>query len=162
MIVYCVIISSNNNNSNILYPVMVANVDMSTQPNNTMFDSVSDISHSTRYSSTSADNDTTFNTDSFSLNHELGLYLPSQHQPEIIKAQATQDIKHHFPEPQKERKAIIEDADPDIIIGTETWLDSTIGSAEILPYQLGYDIQAQWCTWRCTDHSKKYLVIMTR
>ena len=31
--------------------------------------------------------------------------------------------------------------DPDIIISTETWLDSTIGSAEILPYQLGYDIQ---------------------
>ena len=141
MIVYCVIVSSNNNNSSILYTVPVANVDMSTQPNNTMFDSVSDISHSTRYSSTSAENDTTFDSDSFSLNHELGLYLPSQHQTEIIKAQATQDIKHHFPEPLKERKAIIEDADPDIIIGTETWLDSTIGSAEILTYQLGYDIQ---------------------
>ena len=101
-----------------------------------MFDNVSDISHSTRYGSTSAENDTTFDSDSFSLNHELGLYLPCQHQTEIIKAQATQDIKHHFPEPQKERKAIIEDADPDIIISTETWLDSTIGSAD--PAEAGY------------------------
>ena len=38
-------------------------------------------------------------------------------------------------------EAIIDDSAPDIIIGTESWLDSTICSAEIIPFELGYDIQ---------------------
>ena len=38
-------------------------------------------------------------------------------------------------------EAIIFDSDPDIIIGSETWLDSSIASSEILPNDLGYDIQ---------------------
>ena len=67
-----------------MYKVPVANVDMSTQPNNVMFDSVSDIAHSTRYSSASAESDTTFNSDSFTLNYELGLDFPSQQQTEIL------------------------------------------------------------------------------
>ena len=31
--------------------------------------------------------------------------------------------------------------DPDIILGTETWLDSSIASGEIMPNDLGYDMQ---------------------
>ena len=38
---------------------------------------------------------------------------------------------------------MIEDTNPDIIISTETWLDTGIKSSEILPYQLGYDIQGR-------------------
>ena len=38
-------------------------------------------------------------------------------------------------------EAIILDADPDIIIGTETWLDKDFASREILANGLGYDIQ---------------------
>ena len=38
-------------------------------------------------------------------------------------------------------EAIILDADPDVILGTETWLDNSIKSSEILPNHLGYDIQ---------------------
>lgn len=37
-------------------------------------------------------------------------------------------------------EAIIDDTDPDIIIGTETWLDSSISSSELLPPYLGFDI----------------------
>ena len=36
---------------------------------------------------------------------------------------------------------MIEDSNPDIIIGTETWLDTGIKSSEILTNQLGYDLQ---------------------
>ena len=38
-------------------------------------------------------------------------------------------------------EAIILDADPDVILGTETWLDNSIKYSEILPNHLGYDIQ---------------------
>ena len=75
------------------------------------------------------------------------LWMPGHAQLKFVMTECSKTqirltgLKHHFPEPQKERKTVIEDADPDIIIGTETGLDSTIGSAEILPYQLGYDIQ---------------------
>ena len=37
--------------------------------------------------------------------------------------------------------AIIIDSDPDIIIGSETWLDKSIASSEVLPNDLGFDIQ---------------------
>lgn len=37
-------------------------------------------------------------------------------------------------------EAIIDDTDPDIILGTETWLDEKLGTAEILPSYLGYDV----------------------
>ena len=33
------------------------------------------------------------------------------------------------------------DTDPDIIIGTETWLDKDFACSEILSSSLGYDIQ---------------------
>ncbi|XP_071123237.1 uncharacterized protein [Mytilus edulis] len=35
---------------------------------------------------------------------------------------------------------LIETANPDIIIGTETWLSNNIGSREIFPPELGYDV----------------------
>lgn len=38
-------------------------------------------------------------------------------------------------------ESIILDCDPDVILGTETWLDSQVASSEILPSDLGYDIQ---------------------
>lgn len=37
-------------------------------------------------------------------------------------------------------EAIIDDTDPDIICGTETWLDSNFSSAELLPPYLGFDV----------------------
>ena len=37
-------------------------------------------------------------------------------------------------------EAVIDDYDPDIILGNETWLDSNIHSSEILPPYLGYEI----------------------
>ena len=38
-------------------------------------------------------------------------------------------------------EALIESSKPDIILGTETWLDSSIKSSEILPPYLNYDIE---------------------
>lgn len=40
----------------------------------------------------------------------------------------------------KHLEAIIDSCDPDIIIGTETWLNSRVKSAEIIPNFLGYDV----------------------
>ena len=37
-------------------------------------------------------------------------------------------------------EAIVEDCDPDVILGSETWLDSKIKTSEILPSFLGYEI----------------------
>ena len=37
--------------------------------------------------------------------------------------------------------AITDDTEPDIIFGTETWLDESIKSSEILHNYLGYDVQ---------------------
>ena len=36
-------------------------------------------------------------------------------------------------------ETVIDDVDPDIIIGTETWLDSSIASLEIIPGSLEYE-----------------------
>ena len=50
----------------------------------------------------------------------------------------------HFQSHRRIRKlleAIIEDSDPDITISTETWLESTICSAVLILFELGYDIQ---------------------
>ena len=38
-------------------------------------------------------------------------------------------------------EAIIESTEPDIIIGTETWLDSNIKSSEIIPDYFQYDME---------------------
>jgi hypothetical protein len=38
-------------------------------------------------------------------------------------------------------EALIESSKPDIILGTETWLDSNIKSSDILPPYLNYDIE---------------------
>jgi len=38
-------------------------------------------------------------------------------------------------------EALIESSKPDIILGTEIWLDSSIKSSEILPPYLNYDIE---------------------
>ena len=37
-------------------------------------------------------------------------------------------------------ECIIADTNPDIIVGTETWLDPTIKNSELLPPSLGYDV----------------------
>ena len=41
----------------------------------------------------------------------------------------------------KQIEAIIESTEPDIIIGTETWLDSNIKSSEIIPDYFQYDME---------------------
>ncbi|KAL8618296.1 hypothetical protein ACOMHN_061141 [Nucella lapillus] len=40
----------------------------------------------------------------------------------------------------KHLEALIDSTDPDIIIGTETWLDYEVSSAEVIPNHLGYDV----------------------
>ncbi|KAL8580858.1 hypothetical protein ACOMHN_039558 [Nucella lapillus] len=40
----------------------------------------------------------------------------------------------------KHLEALIDSTDPDIIIGTETWLDDEVSSAEVIPNHLGYDV----------------------
>ena len=60
-------------------------------------------------------------------------------------------------------EAVIEDNDPDIILGNETWLDSNIHSSEILPPYLGYEINRRDSKTGPYDGvmiaSKKYLQI---
>ena len=41
---------------------------------------------------------------------------------------------------------LINSVRPDVIIGTETWLNPTIGSAEIMRAQLGYTIYRKDCS----------------
>ncbi|KAL8623447.1 hypothetical protein ACOMHN_058892 [Nucella lapillus] len=40
----------------------------------------------------------------------------------------------------KHLEALIDSTDSDIIIGTETWLDDKVSSAEVIPNHLGYDV----------------------
>ncbi|KAL8590830.1 hypothetical protein ACOMHN_052181 [Nucella lapillus] len=40
----------------------------------------------------------------------------------------------------KHLEALIDSTDPDIIIGTETWLDDEVSSAEVIPNHLGFDV----------------------
>ncbi len=38
-------------------------------------------------------------------------------------------------------ETVIDATDPDIILGTETWLDSSVASSEFLPNYLGYEVR---------------------
>ena len=126
-----------------MYMVPAADTDPPAQAS--LLDGISDISHTTRYSSTSTEHNISSTTDSFNLSFDV-----KTSSPKVIRGNKTKDIKSlrmlniNFQSLRKKGKlleAIIEDSDPDIIIGTETWLDSTIRSAEIIPFVLGYDIQ---------------------
>ena len=63
---------------------------------------------------------------------------------EMWNAKNLQMLNMHFQSLCKMGKlleAIIEDSNRDITISTETWLDSTICSAVLILFELGYDIQ---------------------
>ena len=64
----------------------------------------------------------------------------------------------NFPSLRKKGKlleTVIVDSDPDIILGTETWLDDSIKSSEILPNEFEYTIH---CRDRSTDHHGGVLI----
>ena len=87
-------------------------------------DGITDISQTTRYSSTSTKHNIFSTTDSFNLSFDV-----KTSSPKVIRGNKTKDIKGlrmlniNFQSLRKKGKlleAIIEDSDPDIIIGTET------------------------------------------
>ena len=141
---------SKPNNSSILYTIPEAEeecgenqspIDISTHPS--MLDSISDISMPSR-SSISADySDTTFG--SLTNNQDT---LTSSPRPTTDKGSkkpksSLRILNINFQSLRKKGKlleCIILDSDPDIIIGTETWLEDSISSSEIFPNELGFDI----------------------
>ena len=134
------------NNSSRIYSVPEADEQDASQSLNysahpSMLDSVSDISFPAR-SSTSTEQSYIS-----SLNNSRDPILTSS--PKQVRQSKHQQKSHrilniNFQSLRKKGKlleAIIIDADPDIILGKETWLDNSIASSEILPNDLGYDIQ---------------------
>ena len=127
------------NNSSIVYSVP----DSSEHNSQSFSQSVSDISLQSRSSVSSDHIDSTFNisdanivTSSPKPTKSKGNAVPRKNNLRIINV--------NFQSLRKKGKlleSIILDCDPDIILGTETWLDGQVSSSEILPTDLGYDIQ---------------------
>ena len=131
------------NNSSIVYTVPVADTDPAAKASS--LDGISDISQSTRYSSTSTEHDISSTAESFSVGFDVRTSSPKvSRENKKNNNKILRMLNINFQSLRKKGKlleAIIDDSDPDIIIGTEKWLDSTICSAEIIPFELGYDIQ---------------------
>ena len=134
------------NNSTRIYSVSDADdqdakqsLNYSTHPS--MLDNVSEISFPSRCStSTDQTSESSFNNSGDPI---LTLSPKPAKQPKP-QQKSLRIMSINFQSVQKNGKlleAIILDTDPDIILGTETWLDSSISSNEILPNDLGYDIQ---------------------
>ena len=70
-----------------------------------MQESVSDISHSTRYSSVSTENDTASYLDSFDANYIATSSLKVKHSRSKGRVKNLESLEYQFPKPQKERKA---------------------------------------------------------
>lgn len=113
-------------------------LDFSNQPS--AIECISDISFPTS-SSTSTDPDT-----DHSLLSSVDPVMSSSPKPKIQSKPQRKSIRIlniNFQSLRKKGKlleATIIDADPDIIIGTETWLDKSIAFCKILQNKFGYDI----------------------
>ena len=108
-----------------------------------MQESVPDSSHSTRYSSTSTENDTASFLDSFDANNIATSSPKVKLSRPKAKVKNLRVLNINFQSLRRKGKlleTVIDDVDPDIIIGTETWLDSSIASSEIIPGSLEYEI----------------------
>ena len=141
---------SRPNNSSLIYSVPGEDADdtsktdsvpinLSTHPS--MLDSISDISMPSRSStSTEPYSDTSFaSADQSHVFTSSPKTAPRTHTKKSLRV-----LNVNFRSLRKKGKlleAIILDTDPDIIIGTETWLDKDIHPSEILPNGLGYNIQ---------------------
>ena len=105
--------------------------------------SVSDISHSTRYSSTSTENDTAPFLDSFNANCIATSSLKVKHRRTKGKVKNLRVLNINFQSLRRKGnllKIVIDDVDRGIIIGTETLLDNSIASSKIFPSSLEYEI----------------------
>lgn len=137
------------NNSSLIYTVPAAEEEITdsldihnVSTNPSVLESISDISMPSRSSiSTEAGNSTFDATDS----HDM---LTSSPKPVQVHSKQRPKpflriLNINFQSLRKKGKlleAIILDSDPDIIIGTETWLENAISSSEILPNELGFDV----------------------
>lgn len=139
---------SRPNNSTILYSVpedsdsSSRSVNLSTHPS--ALDSLSDISLQSRSStSTEPDTDPSFASSTVSDNPAMA---SSPKTPRNIpqKRKQLRLLVINFQSLRKKGKlleSIIESSEPDVLLGTETWLDDSIKSSEIIPNYLGYDVQ---------------------
>jgi hypothetical protein len=59
----------------------------------------------------------------------------------------------------KQLEAVIDSSNPDVIIGTETWLDPDINSAEVIPNYMGFDVYRRD---RSDDHHGGVLIATKR
>ena len=140
------------NNSSILYDVPDLEVvqpstgeNQNVSRNPSLFDSISDISQSTRATSTSSDCDSSFiqsptSTGVFHTSSPI-TKSPTKSQNRKAKGNHLRILTINFQSLRrkgKELEALIEETEPDIILGNETWLDPDILSPEILPTSLGY------------------------
>ncbi|CAG2253425.1 E1BAP5 [Mytilus edulis] len=107
-----------------------------------LLDSISDSSIPS--TSGSSINSPSFNTTSFSTDIPIMTSSPKPAKTKPTPKKQLRLLNINFQSLRKKGKlleAIIESTDPDIIIGTETWLDPNIKSSEIFPDYLQYDIE---------------------
>ncbi|CAG2232580.1 unnamed protein product [Mytilus edulis] len=115
-------------------------LNISTNP--LLLDSISDSSIPS--TSGSSINSPSFNTTSFSTDIPIMTSSPKPAKTKPTPKKQLRLLNINFQSLRKKGKlleAIIESTDPDIIIGTETWLDPNIKSSEIFPDYLKYDIE---------------------
>ena len=134
-----------NNSSTILYTVLCngdskhSSVNISTNP--LLVDSISEASIPS--TSGSSINSPSFNATSFSSDAPIMTSSPKPTKAKPTHKKQVRILNINFQSLRKKGKlleTIIESSDPDIIIGTETWLDPTFRSSEIFPDYL-YDIE---------------------
>ena len=150
------------NNSTKIYSIpedsfnhSLKSINLSAHPS--MIDSISNVSMQSR-SSVSSETTSHLSTQSYSTSSVQSIASPLNNKPNapIMASSPKPASKEHrnrkslrlltinFQSLRKKGKllkAIIDDTEPDIILGTETWLDESIKSSEILPNYLGYDVQ---------------------
>ena len=150
------------NNSTKIYSIpedsfdhSLKSINLSAHPS--MIDSISDVSMQSR-SSVSSETTSHLSTQSHSTSSVQSIASPLNNKPNapIMASSPKPAPKEHrnrkslrlltinFQSLRNKGKlleAIIDDTEPDIILGTETWLDESIKSSEILPNYLGYDVQ---------------------
>lgn len=141
----CPSCSKKNNSSMKIYHVPIDNnnssLNISTNP--LLLDSIAEESiPSTSGSSISSPS---FNSASFnSTDIPIMSSSPKPTKPKTTVKKSLRILNINFQSLRKKGKlleAIIDSTDPDVIIGTETWLDPNIKSSEIIPDYQNYDIE---------------------